>query len=363
MEIVHPTLMLNESVCKQNIAKMAEKAKAHSLQFWPHCKTHQSATVAEWFRESGVEKITVSSLRMAGYFHRAGWERIHVAFPFNVRAAEELESLAKTCQLSLNVVNIEQVEVLSSQMSSAEILLEIDTGYGRTGIDPKEIGILRDLISRIDQAQNLLFIGFYSHNGHNYHAGNVDEVLKNHNATQSAFGMLKQEFPKSIYVTGDTPGCSLADNFEETDVVSPGNFTFYDLMQSQLGSCDETQIAVSMLCPVIEKSPAKNSVLIHGGGVHFSKDSLETSDGLVYGKLKSVLTGQKDVLSDGNSWLTSLSQEHGILSCSEKDFASIQVGDLIEIYPVHSCLTAASMRQYYLDDNRPVDMMDGLCTN
>lgn len=363
MEIVHPTLLLNEAVCKQNIARMAQKAQKHSLQFWPHFKTHQSAKVGEWFREYGVEKITVSSLQMARYFHEAGWKRIHVAFPFNVRAIEGVENLAGTCQLSLNVVNVEQIEALASQKSPVDVFMEIDTGYGRTGINPKDTEHLENLISKIHQASNLVFKGFYCHNGHNYHASNTAEILRNHAITQSAFKSLKQTFTEAICVAGDTPGCSLANDFNEIDVMSPGNFAFYDVMQSELGSCYVDQIAVSMLCPVIDKSESKKSVLVHGGGVHFSKDHLVTDNGVIYGRLKSIYQKGQNVASVGNSRLTSLSQEHGILSCSSKDFDSIQIGDLVEIYPVHSCLTAACMGQYQLDDGRRVGMMDGLCTN
>ena len=53
---------------RRNITFMADKAKKLNLIFRPHFKTHQSATIARWFREVGVKQIAVSSLAMAHYF-------------------------------------------------------------------------------------------------------------------------------------------------------------------------------------------------------------------------------------------------------------------------------------------------------
>ena len=60
---------------------MARKAKDNGLIFRPHFKTHQSIEIGEWFRESGVNKITVSSLTMANYFGRFWMGRHHNCIP------------------------------------------------------------------------------------------------------------------------------------------------------------------------------------------------------------------------------------------------------------------------------------------
>ncbi|MCK4956589.1 MAG: alanine racemase, partial [Candidatus Cloacimonetes bacterium] len=62
MIISEPKLLIDKAKCKRNIIKMQKKAQKHHLIFRPHFKTHQSAKVAEIFRELGVEKCTVSSV-------------------------------------------------------------------------------------------------------------------------------------------------------------------------------------------------------------------------------------------------------------------------------------------------------------
>ena len=56
IQVTEPTMVLNEEVCKSNIARMAAKAKAANVVFRPHFKTHQSrksvsgSERAEWIR-------------------------------------------------------------------------------------------------------------------------------------------------------------------------------------------------------------------------------------------------------------------------------------------------------------------------
>lgn len=113
---------------------MAEKARANHVRFRPHFKTHQSALIGEWFREEGVEAITVSSLGMAAYFAAHNWEDITVAFPFNLREIETLWDLGQKVHLELLVESIEVVDFLEKQYSrDLDLWIKIDAGANRTG--------------------------------------------------------------------------------------------------------------------------------------------------------------------------------------------------------------------------------------
>ena len=58
-------MILDTQKCLRNMERMVRKAQEKQLELRPHCKTHQSAEIASWFREFGVYKITVSSFSMA----------------------------------------------------------------------------------------------------------------------------------------------------------------------------------------------------------------------------------------------------------------------------------------------------------
>ncbi|MCK5222536.1 MAG: alanine racemase, partial [Candidatus Aminicenantes bacterium] len=68
MDIIEPTLILDSAKCRKNIRSMLKKAAESEASFRPHFKTHNSREIGRWFREEGVDKITVSSVKMAGYF-------------------------------------------------------------------------------------------------------------------------------------------------------------------------------------------------------------------------------------------------------------------------------------------------------
>ena len=144
---------------------------------------------------------------------------------------------------------------------------------------------------------------------------------------------------------GDTPNCSTQDEFGGIDELTPGNFVFYDLVQHSLGVCSEEEIAVAMECPVAGKYHHSRQILIHGGAVHFSKESLTMDSHSIFGQL--VQRSESGWTSPvHNAWLTSLSQEHGVLEKCGELFSHVSIGDTLCFLPVHSCLTANLAREY-----------------
>ncbi|MBK8048604.1 MAG: hypothetical protein IPK16_16675 [Anaerolineales bacterium] len=61
------------------------------------------------------------------------------------------------------------------------------------------------------------------------------------------------------------------------------------------------------------------------------------------------------------AWLRSLSQEHGIVQAEPAAYAEVlgrlQVGDLLAVVPIHSCLTADLLKHYATLDGCTIDMM------
>ena len=150
-----PTLFLDVKRCKKNIEKMAAKAKRHGIEFRPHAKTHQSLEISKWFKEVGVTKLTVSSLKMAEYFSEE-WIDITVAFPTNILEIQTINKLAKKIQLNLCVENIEVLEFLNDHLEHPlGIFLKIDTGYNRTGIAVDNYKLINTLLLKMSEQKFL----------------------------------------------------------------------------------------------------------------------------------------------------------------------------------------------------------------
>jgi D-serine deaminase-like pyridoxal phosphate-dependent protein len=356
-KINKPTLLLDETKCRRNIRNMAEKASLSDVVFRPHFKTHQSTKIGCWFSDEGVSSITVSSATMAKHFADAGWKDITIAFPANSREVDAIGKLSESIDLNILISNLQQADFFSGRSKiNAGYFIKIDTGNSRCGIEWNDHNEVARIINSISQNKSLRMKGFLTHSGHTYRCESKDEIIDIHNDTLVKLTSLKALFPEvTMLSTGDTPSCSVLETFKGVDEIRPGNFVFYDLMQYFLGSCDFDRIALAVACPVVEKNLKRKEIIIYGGGVHLSKEFVRCRNGkIIYGK--AVLLNNKgwEPLSD-NDYLRSLSQEHGIIESSDDLFRSVDVGDLIGVIPVHSCMTADLLRQYKTFDDKVID--------
>lgn len=361
MELIHPTLLLDEDKCKANIRMMSEKARRHHIGLKPHVKTHQSAMIGEWYRGFGIQAVTVSSMAMAQYFASAGWEDITLAFPVNVRAIGEINRLAAKIRLHLFVNSEETAGFLAENLEhSVGFYTEIDTGYHRTGVAAEQEDVLRNILKAARKSNLLTFQGLYTHAGHTYQARGPEEVQPVHTTTLDILSRFKEnlgkEFGSFKICVGDTPACSMMEDFTGIDEISPGNFVFFDLMQTQIGSCSFDQVAVCMACPVVEKHPERNELIVHGGAVHFSKDFVEIKGKRVFGQVVALQDKTWNGAVEGG-YVKTVSQEHGILSVPSGFIDKVNIGDMVGILPVHSCLTADLMRQYVSSSGEVISCM------
>ena len=335
---------------------MVSRSKQFGYLLMPHFKTHQSRSIAALYHEHGVEHITVSSTKMAQYFSGGPWKSIHIAFPPTFRSRELIEQLLGKNRISINVSNGTHLEAIKG-IKGLTAYIDIDSGYGRTGILAKNTHEIGLLITQIMNA-GLNFGGFYCHNGSSYNQKSKGEILHLHNKVVQKLGWLKTHFqstaPELIY--GDTPSCSSANQFEGIDTVSAGNSIFFDCYQASLGVCTFDQIAICLACPVVEKKTNGNQVVIHGGAIHLSKDLLKVKGKSCFGRMVFLNDHGWSQPEEGN-FLVGISQEHGTLQLSEKTFNMITEGDLIGILPVHSCLTADCMGEYLSFDRHVWKMM------
>jgi D-serine deaminase-like pyridoxal phosphate-dependent protein len=364
-DIATPTLLLNPTICRHNINRMTEKARSFALHFRPHFKTHQSRHIALWFREVGVSAITVSSARMARYFADDGWNDITIAFPFNLREAAFIDQLASEICLNVLVEAPRVVRRIDDALDhTVGTFIKIDTGYGRTGISYVNKDAIRHIIAEIESSRHLEFRGLLTHGGDTYHAANQEDIRRRFDISRKrlvdAALPFRADHPNMVVSAGDTPGCSLSTDFTGLDEIRPGNFVFYDAMQLQLGSCAAEEIGVAVACPIVALHPERNEAVLFGGGVHLSRESVSTPDGASHYGLAALLTedGWSEPLPETR--VHALSQEHGILRTTAEILSLLREGMLIAVLPVHSCLTAESMRGYLSLDGSPIDHMAGI---
>lgn len=361
MQITKPTLLLDEKKCRDNIQTMSSKAKKHNLIFRPHFKTHQSLEIGRWFKEAGTTKITVSSIEMAEYFSKE-WDDITIAFPVNIPEVNSINKLASKININLLIESDETATFLKNKLKSdVGFFIKIDLGSHRTGLNPSDKNAIDKILEVSDTSEFLTFKGFLGHAGHTYNCRSANEINVIQNECMNIMKELKNKYigryDNLIISTGDTPGCSISENFSGTDEIRPGNFIFYDLMQLEIGSCTEDQIAVALACPVVAIHKERNEIVIYGGGIHFTKENMyDKNAGKIFGRV---------VKNSGNDWgeiipgmyIKSLSQEHGILSVPSEEISKYKIGNILIILPVHSCMTVDVMKKYFTLEGQEISMM------
>jgi D-serine deaminase-like pyridoxal phosphate-dependent protein len=360
--IHRPTIILNEERVRINIQKMVEKATANRVQLRPHFKTHQSAAIGEWFREEGISAITVSSLSMAAYFAKQGWEDITVAFPFNLREIEDLWNLGERSHLELLVESDEVVEFLDARYGrELDLWIKIEAGGNRAGIQWQDSDAVTSLAERIAGSSHLKFKGILSHFGQTYHVASRNEAAQLYSEGVDRMrkvraALRKAGFRKTQISVGDTPGCCSSDDLGGVDEIRPGNFIFFDITQLRIGSCSEEEIALAVACPVVSKHPERNELILYGGAVHLSKEHLVDGGVHSYGDVAfPAIDGWSEKIPGG--YIRSLSQEHGVVHLPGDAMSRIKVGDLLMVLPVHSCLTVAALGEYITLEGERIETM------
>jgi D-serine deaminase-like pyridoxal phosphate-dependent protein len=363
--ITTPSVVIDQPRVRANIKSMALRCQEAGVRFRPHFKTHQSGAVGAWFQEEGVDGITVSSLAMAEYFAEFGWRDITLAFLLNPLELPRLGILARYLasrrgRLGLTVDSPAAARLLAESGLPVDAWIKIDAGYGRTGVAWDDA----EGLNTIGQAlgPGLKPVGLLTHSGHSYQARtrtNLQAIWETTLGRMRFAGDILDPAHRPAISVGDTPCCCTVESLAGADEVRPGNFVFFDLMQLEIGSCDESQLAAAVACPVVGLYPESGRLVVQGGAVHLAKDSLPGPHGqALFGKLGTLNFDEGKEASPGpilhQAPVVNLSQEHGVISVATEDFQSLlgdlEIGDLVLVWPVHSCLTCDLHSHYHTLD-------------
>ena len=352
MNFSTPTLIVNKTIALNNLDRMIDVANKNNLILRPHFKTHQSIEIGNWFKEKGVTSITVSSIKMAEFFS-SEWDDITIAFPLNILEIDKLNLMIRGNRVKLLIDSISPLKILDSQLEdSIEIYLKIDVGYNRAGLKVEEKQKIKSIIEFCKSTKKISFLGFLAHFGDSYKSRNKVEIKSVFKKSIERIKVLSDGFPDYQISIGDTPTCSTIEKYPEfINEIRPGNFIFYDLAQYKIGSCEIDDIAVRIICPVVSIYEEREEVLIYGGSVHFSKDSLCENECDIFGY---VYFGETWDVSNKIGYIKSLSQEHGIVKLEKK--VSLKIGDTLNVIPVHSCLAVDKMGVFY-DSGKRIEIM------
>jgi D-serine deaminase-like pyridoxal phosphate-dependent protein len=253
----------------------------------------------------------------------------------------------------LMIDNEQQVSFLEESASSKQpwdVMIKLDVGSHRAGIASNSDALNR-LVQRAEKSSAVSIYGFYCHAGHSYGGRSREEAEETLNVEVSSVLSAAKLLPSDrdlVISVGSTPTAHVVESLKASmpDNIKlelhAGNFPCNDLQQVSTGLVTEAQQAVSVAAEVCSVYPERNEALVNAGVIALSREA-------------SAYSGFGRVV--GSSWsVVRLSQEHGILGTTEgrKVDEDFKVGQRVELWCNHSCITAAAFHVYYVVDQEGI---------
>jgi len=340
-DIPTPALLLDIDALEGNLRRMSSRCKELGVHLRPHVKTHKCVEIAMAQRALGARGITVSTLPEARAFADAGFDDLTWAFPVIPGRLDEVAALAGRVRLGVVVDSAQAIDGLIDSGRTYRVWLKIDCGNGRAGIDPRS-SLPFDLAARVIDG-GLELAGILSHSGDAYRAASRSHMARIAEAERSTMAALAAELeargiPVPDVSVGSTPSMSAYRTLDGVTEARPGNYALHDYTQVVLGSCSTADCAATVLTTVVSTSSARGTCVVDAGALSMSLDP---------GPAQLGRRSFGEVLHEGtpgglrrNARLTSLSQEHGVIS------RTFDVGTRLRILPNHSCLTVACFEAF-----------------
>jgi D-serine deaminase-like pyridoxal phosphate-dependent protein len=337
---------------------MSNTVRRHGVALRPHLKTAKSAEVARLATAGEAGGITVSTLAEAEYFAQNGFRDVLVANALPPLKLDRVAALIdRGTTVTLVTDDVSMAAAIASHPAAFRTLIEINSGDNRAGVEPDGPELLE-----IAKALGDKLSGVMTHAGHSYECRSVQCVRgvaeDERTAVVTAASRLREAgFACDVVSVGSTPTMTHARNLDGVTEARPGVYMFQDLFQAEIGSCEKSDIAVTVLASVIGRNVEAERILIDAGAIALSKDrsTQSTRHDSGYGEIRDI----DNVEAFGKCIIERAYQEHGAATCPGAA-ARMQIGDKVRVLPNHACLTASTHNQYYIVDGsrEVVDVWD-----
>lgn len=354
-----PALILDRGRLMANLARMSKQAERLGVDLRPHMKTAKSADIARLATAGHSGGITVSTLKEAEYFAEQGFKDIVYAVGLTLDKLERVKTLqakgAGVTVLTDNTVVARDLGRCAADLGmGVQVLIEIDTGDGRAGVNAESEALL-EIGRSLAGAEGVTLRGVLTHAGQSYDCRTVTQVeavaeQERAGAVRAAERLRAAGLPCPVVSVGSTPTATHAKHLDGVTEMRPGVYVFHDVFQAEIESCAVSDIAVSVLATVTGHHRDRGEAIIDAGGLALSKDRSTASAPRDVGYGLVVDTDCGDSLPELH--VVRVSQEHGVLAAPGGDlpFETLPPGARVRVLPNHACMTAAAYDSYFVVD-------------
>lgn len=322
-----PVVVVDLDRVDARIAAMAGAMRERGIALRPHVKTHKSIEFARRQVAAGAVGLTVATIGEAEVFADAGFDDIFIAYPVIARGpkAGRLARLASRCRLSVGADSVEGIESLAASIAGTKgalrVLVEIDSGGGRTGVQPAMTGPL----ARQAADRGLEVAGAFTHEGHGYRGGPA-RVAAGADATvalsAAAESLRAAGLEPTVLSAGSTPTAEFSAHGVVTEE-RPGTYLFNDRLQAALLGEPVENVALMVLATVVSRGPGDGFVIDAGAKI-LAQDTYPLTPG------HGALLGYPDAV------ITRLNDHHGVVDLPAGSTRPV-VGSMVWVVPNHVC--------------------------
>jgi D-serine deaminase-like pyridoxal phosphate-dependent protein len=336
-----PAVVVDLDVMEANLARMAAFCRDHRLRLRPHTKTHKIPELAHAQVRSGACGITVAKVGEAEVMAAAGLDNILIAYP--VVGAQKVERLARLALRRAMTVALDSREAaegisegLTARGASVDVLVEINTGFGRCGvtIGPGAIELARYVAS----LPGLKFRGVMVYPGNMLvDAGQIAPLVQAERTRDAEIVELfnRAGLPIEIFSAGSTPSAPITGELPAVNEIRPGTYIYNDMNTVGSGACTLADCATTALVTIVSTAvPGK--AMMDGGSKTFSSDGLRTGKASGYGY----------IVEDPEAVVAAFNEEHGHLDLRASG-RKYRVGERLRVIPNHVCAMVNLHDQVY----------------
>lgn len=337
---------------ERNLDRMAEYAARHRLTPRPHTKTHKSPKIAAEQIRRGAAGLTCATLLEAEVMAEVSDKLLLAYPPVGEAKLQRLLSLPETCEVTVALDSVEVAESLADAAARrgrpVGVLVELDLGMHRVGLPG--IGEAVELARRISQRPPLVYRGIAFYPGHirqpvSRQAEALDQLRQGLRLAVEALDRVGLR--PGIVSGGSTPTLWGSHQIEEVTEIRPGTYVYNDRSTAQLGACDWSDCALTVLATVVSTAVPGQAV-IDAGSKALGREPPETGH-----------EGYGALLDRPEVEVRRLSEEHGVLDLSRSDWRPV-VGERVQVVPNHVCVavhlheTVYGLRGTRLETSWPV---------
>jgi len=339
-EVVTPALLLDLPAARRNIEKMGERMRGLPAGLRPHIKVHKSPELARMQVDAGAIGVSTATVWEAMVMVRSGLDGVFVvntvAGPDKLAALAELAREADVMVAVDDAANAAEIAAAARAAGSTlGVLVELDTGMDRAGVDSAEAA--RGLAERVAELDGLRLRGLTGYEGH---CSLTPERELRHERQRTAMSFLVETaetlraagLASPIVSAGGTATWEWTASYPGVTESQAGSYVLMDNFHGTM--VGDFEHAATVLTTVISRPP--NRVIVDAGNKSMGAPALAT---IVGHDLPSFR----------------FDEEHGIFEATPG--AGLRVGDVVELVPGYAPGTVNWYDAYHvIDDDEVVDI-------